>query len=367
MYATGFTGIGRYTAELIQNLARLDHKTEFVVFLNPVEFKTFKCPAKNFRAVRVSARHYSAAEQTTFLAALLRERLDLMHFTHFNAPLLYTGRSVVTIHDLTLSMYPGQKMTSVLHRSAYNAVLRRSVSRARQIIVVSKNTKQDLQRLLQTPTAKINVIYNGVGREFRPAKSISTVRKFLTKKYDLKSDYLLYTGVWRDHKNLLGLLDALGELRRTKQFGGKLIITGRPDPVYAPTLRMKVKALGLTKAVIFTGLVSDSDLLKFYQAARAFVFPSFYEGFGLPPLEAMACGIPVAASDTSATPVICGKRNAVFFDPRKPKDMAAQIWQIWSDIRLRRTLTTNGKKRVKELDWNKMAKETLVIYKDVLK
>ncbi len=367
MYATGFTGIGRYTAELVKNLAKLDHKTEFVVFLNPSEFKTFKNPGKNFRAVRVNARHYSVAEQATFLAALLKEKLDLMHFTHFNAPLLYPRKSVVTIHDLTLSMYPGQKMTSKLHRSAYNVVLRRSVSRAEHIIAVSNNTKQDLQRLLKTPADKIQVIYNGVGREFCPARSVSAVKKNLAKKYDLKSDYLLYTGVWRDHKNLLGLLDALGELRQTKKFGGKLVITGRPDPVYAPALHARVKALGLTQAVIFTGLVPEVDLLQFYQAARVFVFPSFYEGFGLPPLEAMACGTPVAASNTSSIPEVCGKNNAAFFDPKQPKDMTKQIWQVWSDIKLRQRLITNGKKRVKDFSWEKMARETLVVYKDVLK
>jgi hypothetical protein len=366
MYSSSFTGIGRYVFELIQNLAKLDKKTEFIVFLNPSEFRHFKKPGKNFRAVRVDARHYSPAEQTSFLAALIKERLDLMHFTHFNAPLLYLGRSVTTIHDLTLSKYPGQKMVSPLHRLAYNLVLRRAVSHASQLIAVSRNTKKDLRNLLDLHTKPIEVIYNGIGSEFKPAKSRTAVKAKLAKKYNLKSDFLLYAGVWRDHKNLLGLFEAFARLRQTRKFASKLVITGRPDPIYAPTIYAKVKELGLDKAVIFAGLVPEADLIQFYQAARVFVFPSFYEGFGLPPLEAMATGTPVAASNTSSIPEVCGAGNAVFFDPKNHDEMATAIYRAWHDVRLRKQLIAAGKKRVKEFNWQQMAKETLAVYRAAL-
>lgn len=362
-FGTGFTGIGRYTYELVQHLASLDRETEYVCFLNTPEFQVFTPPGKNFRAVEVSARHYSVAEQTTFLAALLRADLDLMHFTHFNAPLLYTGKSVVTIHDLTLSFFPGQKMTQPLHRLAYEAVLRRSVAHAEEIITVSEHTKDDLVRLLSTPSKKITTIYNGIGHEFGPAKNPAQTKKTVAKKYGLTQPYLLYTGVWRDHKNLLGLIQALSILRTQYTFRGQLVLTGRPDPVYAPAIFAAIKQHKLEKAVITTGMVTEKDLLSLYQAAKVFVFPSFYEGFGLPILEAMAVNVPVAASRASCLPEIAGVHNATFFDPADPADMAHTIRSTWSDQQLRKKLIAGGHARVKKFSWASMARETLAVYR----
>jgi len=366
MYGSRFTGIGRYTYELVQHLAQLDTTNEYVCFLNPEQYKTFKKPAKHVRAVRVDAPHYSIAEQTSFLFALYREHCDLVHFTHFNAPLLYAGKSVVTIHDLTLSKFPGRKMVHFIHRAAYNAVIRRSVAHASRIITVSQHTKKDLMEMLSTPAKKISTIYNGMSGDFHPPKNLAAKHAAITKKYDIHGDYLLYTGVWRDHKNILGMLRALAQLRREKKFSGKLIITGRPDPVYAPDIHRVIEVEGLRHAVIFVGLVPEADLIALYQAARVFVFPSFYEGFGLPLLEAMAAGVPIAASNASCIPEIGGANNAVYFDPYDISDMAQQIWRAWADDALRKQLISNGKKHVKGFSWEEMAQETLAIYSQVL-
>jgi len=362
MYSSGFTGIGRYVFELIRNLALLKTEDEFVCFLNSAEFEKFKKPADNFRAVSVNARHYSFAEQTNFLSILHQEKLDLMHFTHFNAPIFYRGRSVVTIHDLTLSKFPGKKMTKPIHRMAYNLVLRRSVAHARKIIAVSEHTKQDLHEIFKTPFGKIQVIANGVGSEFRPAIPTGISRRQLIQKFGIYGGYLLYTGVWRNHKNLLGLLTSVAKLHQERDFKGQLVITGRADPVYAPQIFTAIKKLKLTDVVVFPGLVSDPELVSLYQSARAFVFPSFYEGFGLPPLEAMACGVPVAASNTSSIPEVCGKDNAAFFDPENTDEMAEQIWRVWNDEKLRATLRERGLRRVEDFSWVKMAREVLEVY-----
>jgi len=372
MYSSGFTGIGRYTFELIRHLAKLDSEDEFVCFLNPAEFETFTPPASNFRAVRVDAPHYSLTEQTRFLQKLNSEKLDLAHFTHFNSPLFYRGKFVTTIHDLTLSFFPGKKMNDFFHRLAYNLVLSRGVARARKIIAVSKNTKKDLQNLLQTPAEKIKVVWNGVGREFTPSTPTELSRKQLEKKFGISQNYLLYTGVWRDHKNILGLLSAVAKSReknlssRKRGWSGELVITGKKNPVYAPEIFAKVKELDLRKTVVFTGLVSDEDLRKLYQNARVFVFPSFYEGFGLPPLEAMSCGIPVAASNSSSIPEVCGEKNAEFFNPKNMEEMTAKIQKVWEDESLRKRLIENGLKRVLDFSWRKMAEETLQVYREVL-
>lgn len=366
MYSSGFTGIGRYVFELIQNLAKLDQVNKYVCFLNPPEHLNFQAPASNFEAVKVCAPHYSFAEQTQFLKALRKEKLDLMHFTHFNAPLLYGGKSVVTIHDLTLSFFPGRKMTSLLHRIGYNMVLRRSVQRASKIVAVSRNTKNDLVKILKTDPRKIKVVYNGVGDEFKPVVTTDLSRKRLEKKYQIEGGYLLYTGVWRDHKNILGLLKAIAELKKSKEWDHQLVITGKEDRIYAPEIRAAITKLNLEDNIVFPGLIPDAELLELYQGARVFVFPSFYEGFGLPPLEAMACGIPVAASNVSSIPEVCGEGNVLYFDPKNPSEMAEVIWKAWSNEQLRSELKTKGLVRAAEFSWSKMAKETLDIYKDVI-
>jgi glycosyltransferase involved in cell wall biosynthesis len=365
MYSSGFTGIGRYNFELIRYLARLDQENEFVIFLNPAEYEKFTPPAKNFRAVQVNALHYSFDEQSKFLQNINAEKLDLMHFTHFNSPIFYRGKQITTIHDLTLSFFPGKKMNSFLHRFAYNLVLRKGVKKAQKIIAVSESTKKDLMRLLRTPDEKIQVIYNGVGREFIPSPRTELSRKQLQKDFGIEKSYLLYTGVWRDHKNILGLLEALAHLVHERNFDEELVITGKANPVYAQEIFDKVKKLKLEKTVIFTGLVDDEDLRKLYQNARVFVFPSFYEGFGLPPLEAMSCGIPVVASNSSSIPEICGKA-AEFFDPYNSEDMANKIWQVWGDESMRKILIDAGSSRVLDFSWARMAEETLAIYRSAI-
>ena len=368
MYSSRFTGIGRYVYELTENLFRTDQKNEYVLFFNEPEFSHFTVPGPRVKKVLVDAPHYSLAEQTKFLRALNKEKLDLMHFTHFNAPIFYRRPSVVTIHDLTLSFYPGKKMSSPLYRFGYHVTIKSAVRKAKKIIAVSFNTKKDLQKLFHSPDEKISVIYEGVHEKFQPVKDQVDQKKLqnVKEKYKLDKPYLLYTGVWRSHKNLPNLLHAFHILKNEYGFDGNLVITGRKDPVYAPELEEKTLSLKLEDDVIFTGLVEEKDLVPLYNGALAYVFPSLYEGFGLPPLEAMQCGVPVIASDISSIPEICGKGNAVFFDPRSPEDMAEKIFEVTSQKSLREKLIANGLQRVKQFSWTKMTLETLRVYAQAL-
>lgn len=361
MYSSQFTGIGRYVYELVRYLSQLDHKNHYTLFFNEPEFSLFKEPHSHWQKVLVNAHHYSFAEQTKFLKILNRSKLDLMHFTHFNAPIFYRRPSIVTIHDLTLSFFPGKKMTSVIHRTGYHIVIKSAVKRAKKIIAVSENTKKDLQHLLHTPSQKIEVIYEGVDGKFQPLHDKKHIEE-AKKKYGITNPYLLYTGVWRSHKNLPNLLKAFHILKDTHGFKGELVITGRKDPVYESEITKLIKEFNLQKEVILTGMVDEEDLVPLYNGALVYVFPSLYEGFGLSPLEAMQCGIPVAASNTSCIPEVCGKGNALYFDPRKPKDIAEKIHQLIVDSTLREKLIHNGLQHVKKFSWEEMAKETLKLY-----
>lgn len=365
MYSAEFTGIGRYVYELIRFLAELDKKNEYVIFMNRPEYDSFTPPNKRFSKVLVNAKHYTVKEQFRYLRLLKKAKLDLMHFTHFNAPILYKKPSVVTIHDLTLSFYPGKKMNSAFYRAAYNLVLKSAVRHSKKVIAVSENTKQDLIEVVETPSSKIEVIYEGVCEHFGPRANKEQV-EHVKRKYGISKEFLLYTGVWRGHKNLVNLVKSFALLREGPEgFDLSLVITGEEDPYY-PEVKRTVSELGLEHHVIYTGMVPEAELVALYQAAKIYVFPSLYEGFGLPPLEAMRCGTPVVASKTSCIPEICGEQNALFFDPYDPEDIANSVRKVLLDPTLQAELHECGLKHSLKFSWEKMAKETLEVYESVL-
>lgn len=362
MYSSAFTGIGRYVFELVSNLAKIDKKNDYVLFMNKPEYDDYEPPNKRFSKVLVSAKHYSYAEQVRYIGVLRRAKLDLMHFTHFNAPILYKRPSVVTIHDLTLSFFPGKKMNSSFQRFAYRTVLKGILKHSKKIISVSENTKKDLIEITQTSPSKIEVIYEGVNENFKPRSHMEENEEVL-KKYGITKAYLLYTGVWRGHKNLVNLIKAFSILKQDENFDAQLVVTGTEDPYY-PEVKRTVTELELENETIFTGLVSEEELVTLYQEAKVFVFPSLYEGFGLPPLEAMRCGTPVVASKTSCIPEICGEDNALFFDPYDPTEMADTIHKVWINEELQGQLHERGLKHSKKFSWEKMAEKTLQVYEE---
>ncbi len=367
MYSSHFTGIGRYVFELVENLQKIDHQNEYFLFFNQPEFNNFQTENTNFHKELVNVKHYSFGEQTRFKKILDLYNLDLMHFTHFNAPILYNRPRIVTIHDLTLHFYPGKKMTSFFHRLAYGLTIRASVRKAARIIAVSRSTARDVEEILHVPLSKIQVIYEGVNPDFKPVTNQSQIAHTLTK-YNIHKPFLIYTGVWRDHKNLKGLLEAFQLIYKKHDL--QLVITGRKENIYADEIFTLAKEMGLmndnqsareTPRVIFPGLVNEDELIMLLNAAHLYVFPSFYEGFGLPPLEAMQCGTPVVASNASCIPEICGD-SAVFFDPNSPEDMAAAIEKLLTDQKLYQHLVTSGLEHVKKFSWAKMAREIHDLY-----
>lgn len=374
MFQSSFTGIGRYTFELVKNLqilSRTDPKAgqhEFVLFLNEPEFSKFKPTEPNFKKVQVDAKHYSLDEQTKFLKTLKEEKLDLMHFTHFNAPIRYNKPFVTTIHDLTHTLFPGKKMRGLPYRMAYKAVVKNAVKKAKRVIAVSENTKKDLIKMLRTPSHKIDVIYEGVNEEFQMLPGVADAQKDATEGLDIPT-FLLYTGVHRYHKNLPRLIEAFSILSpRFPEL--KLVITGKPDPLY-PEAEETTQRLGLKDKVVFSGLVSEEELISLYNHATAYVFPSLYEGFGLPILEAMQCGTPVCASNVSSIPEIAGKAkdgkpNAVLFDPENPQDIAEKIESVLTNPTLQKELIEKGLQRVKAFSWAKMAKQILELYNEAI-
>ncbi len=377
MFSDSFTGIGRYNFELTKRFfgtpssspLKGGENIEWVIFMNEPEYSKYDFPP-HAKKVLVDAPHYSFSEQVKFLKVLNKEKCDLVHFTHFNAPLLYRGKFVTTIHDTTISFYPGKKMNSWWRKMAYNFVIKHAIGKAKKVITVSDNTKRDLEKLFRTNASKIQTVHNGIGDEFHIVSDIE--KDAVKQKLNIQSPFLLYTGNWREHKNLVRLLQAFNSmLQKIAKPDGptalknlQLAITGKPDPYY-PEVVQTIEELNLQHSVKLLGLVDQEDLVRLYGAADGYVFPSLYEGFGLPPLEAMQCATPVIASKISAIPEVCG--NAVqYFNPKDIDDMSTQILKVLLDEDVQESLIEKGKTQVQKFSWDQAANETLKIYKTVL-
>lgn len=357
-------GIGTYTEELIGNLLQQDSANRYTVFVTPQVADTFPFYAANLNKQSVPYPHYSYAEQIHYPKMLKRARLDLIHYTNFNSPIFFrSAKSVVTIHDLTLWFFPGRKKRSQFLRAGYKYVLRKTCENATRIIAVSEGTKQDIMKHLGVPESKIDVVYEAVPDRLGQAVTPKQI-EMIKAKYNITRPYFVYVGQWRSHKNLVRLIRAFAILRRSFDLDYQLVLVGKKDEL-APEVPSAIKQLGLDEHVITTGYVADGDLPAFYVGARAFVFPSLYEGFGLPPLEAMSAGTPVISSNASVMPEILGDA-ALYFDPESIEDMAAKMHQFATSFHLQQQLKSKLAAQVKRYSFAKMARDTLAVYKKVL-
>lgn len=360
MFGYAQTGIGSYIRHLFEFISATDTINHYVIFLMPEEFDGFQIPNKRIRKVKVNCKWYSWKEQLIFPFILYKENLDLMHFTHFNSPILYFKKSIVTIHDITPCFFPGHKMKSIVRKTGFRMVFFCSVKKARKIIAVSHSTRNDIMRYFKINPDKIEVIYEGADKQFQIIKNRDIVEK-LKRKYTLRKPFLFYTGVWRNHKNLVGLIEAFKLAKETYKLDINLVLGGKEDPYY-PEVRQTWERLGLENDIIPVGFIEQEELPIFYNAAYAFIIPSFYEGFGLIGLEAMSCGTPVISSNRTSLPEILGNA-AVYFNPDDPKEMAEKISMVFNQKNLYNKLRNNGLVQIKKYSWNDMGKRIFDLYK----
>lgn len=371
-------GLGRYTERLIENLEGIvsEHAPqargegreplEFIVFLRKENFDLYQPKSPRFRKVLADFTWYSWAEQLFFPPLLRRERIDLMHFPHFNVPILTPCPFIVTIHDLILFRHPTKRATTLnavtyrLKYAAYHLAIRHAARRARRIIAVSEYTKRDIVNSLGVPEDKITVTYEASDPIRSNVENIDLAAKKITKPY------FLYVGNAYPHKNLERLLEVFKTVRN-EGFQNQLVLVGKMDYFYE-RLRSEAERLGLTENndVLFYGYASDAELAELYRGAKAYVFPSLLEGFGLPPLEAMRYGTPVAASDSSCLPEVLGDA-AIYFSPEDPRSMADAMKRIATDDALRSTLAERGIARAERYTWKACAEQTYHVYLSSLK
>lgn len=360
-------GLGRYTQEVVDRVIVLNPEFEYVIFLGPENFDNFQSSNNNYRKVRIDIRWYSWQEQLLLPFYFYRENLDLLHFTHFNVPIFYRRPFVVTIHDLILTKFPSLKATLLkpwmyrLKNLAYRLVIKQAVRHAKKIIAVSRFTADDLVKKFKISPRKIEIIYEGVAEEFLQASKADS--KVLLK-YGFKDPFLLYVGNAYPHKNLEGLIKVFTKFKSLHTDSKvSLVLVGKEDYFYSQL--KKFTASLSVKDLYFPGYVPDNDLAIFFSSALAYVFPSFYEGFGLPPLEAMARSCPVLSSKEGSLPEVLGEA-AFYFDPYSQDDFLEKLERITSDQKLRESLCLAGPVRAKYFSWFECALQTSTVYKQCL-
>ncbi len=352
-------GIGTYIRNLLRHLARIDRENEYVLLCHEPDMGVAAQLGSNFRAVLEASANYSIREQFHVPWVLLREKPDVFHAPHYVLPTAIRCRSVVTIHDCIHLMFPQY----LPNRAAYayaRASMWRAAKHSDRILTVSEASKRDILRFFSVPPDKISVVYNAIDERFwiEPApEDLARVRE----RFQLDHGFVLYVGTIKPHKNLVRLIEAFAELRTGEFEDLKLLIIG-DEISKLPSLRRAVHSLKLHKHVRFLGFLPDETLAALYRLAAVFVFPSLYEGFGLPPLEAMASGTPVVTSNVSSLPEVAGDA-AVLVDPYDVASIVDGMRRVLTDPVLAGELRRKGLVRARDFSWERSVARTHEIYR----
>ncbi|MEI6666903.1 MAG: glycosyltransferase family 1 protein [Acidobacteriota bacterium] len=355
-------GIGTYIRNLLKHLAVFDPQSEYVVLCRPQDAAAIARIAPNFTPVPEKAKPYSIREQIALPLQLLKARVDLFHAPHYVLPPLVPCRSIVTIHDCIHLMFP-QYLPNRLAYLYARGSLAAAATRASRILTVSETSKSDILRYCNVPADRITVIPNAIDDRLSRAPLEEDIQR-TRERYQLDGPFALYVGNIKPHKNLERLIDAFHLVRREGFEHLKLLIIGDQISKF-PRLRRAVDRYKLHKHVRFLGFVGDDTLASLYRLATVFVFPSLYEGFGLPPLEALASGTPVVTSNVSSLPEVVGDA-AVLVDPYSAASIAEGIQRVLVDPALRESLRIKGLARAKTFSWEASVQRTLDAYREVV-
>ena len=352
-------GIGTITSNLIKNLALVDAENEYFLLGDPALIPTLP---PNFTTVQENSKRYSVTEAIKLPQKSQKLRLDLLHWLHYATSPLKHCKYVVSIHDINHLLMP-ELLPSKTRRIYAEKMLRLATRVADKIITASNASKAEIVEHLNVPDEKISVVYNGVSEMFKP-QPLAALLAQLKADFELHIPYILYVGSLREHKNVARLLEAFDIVRMRLDGGLTLVIVGEHKK-QIDVLQRYVKRHYMTQCVRFLGAVPHEKLPILYTGAHVFVFPTLYEGFGLPPLEAMACGAPVCMSRLPVLKEVAGNA-AAYFDPYNPHDMADILGSMFHNLDRYAELREKGPKRAKEFSWKRTAEQTIKVYREVL-
>jgi glycosyltransferase involved in cell wall biosynthesis len=364
----GDFGVGTYIRNVLRALGRLDQENTYILIGTAEKFRDIDPLPSNFHSALVSAPETSLAGYLGFRRILRREGCDLAHIPHLSwAPHYLPCPYVITVHDVLEHMYR-QRDRSGVRRAAHFHLTRRVLQRAARIFAVSNFTKQDVEALFHIPPAKIEVVYNAIDERFRLGHATDADRQFIAERYQVNYPFLLYAGRISPHKNVGRIIEAFSALKAELDKEGKfpdlkLIIIG-DELSRQPELRRTVIRSAVQNDVRFLGFVPIEVLRTFYDTAKLFIFPSLYEGFGLPPLEAMAHGTPVVTSNTTSLPEVVGNA-AVLVHPENVFEIMRALYRVLVDQALRDKLKQRGYEQAARFSWEASARRVLQIYRAV--
>ena len=361
-------GIGTYIRSLVQALGEVDLRNHYTLVISPSELRELPALPANFEVATYGRRDDDAADHIAFPAFLRQIPADLFHIPLNRVPLLMRTPYVVTIHDMASLLYDqGKNWRNSLRQYFF----RRGLLRADTVIAVSASTRRDIENLMGVPRSRIRLVYSAPSPEFFVRTGAEAQeRERILERYQIQYPFLLYAGAIRPQKNIPRLVEAFALVRTAladhPQYRDlRLIIVGDEITRY-PSVRQAVMQSRVEDAVRFLGFVPFDTMRVFYEAATAFVFPSLYEGFGLPPLEAMASGTPVITSSTSSLPEVVGDA-AMLVNPENVFDIARGIKEVLLNPPLRAQLIEAGRIHVAKYSWKRTAQQVLEIYREIAK
>ncbi len=355
-------GIGQYTQSLIEGLAHEAPPDGRFVILQHRHDTHNLTPDPRFRRRSTWTPCHHPLEQLTLPLEIWPLKLDLLHSPDYIPPFRRNCRSVITVHDLAFLHFPELLTTD---SARYYSQIDRAVREAEGIIAVSHATQRDLMNLLGVPAHRVTVVHEAANPIFRVIEDEADALRDVRARYGLPERFILFLGTIEPRKNLPTLIQAYRLLCMAEgPHGPSLVVAGARGWLF-DSVFILVEQLGLSDRVLFTGGIPWADVPAFYNLAEVFVFPSLYEGFGLPPLEAMACGTPVVAANVSSIPEVVGDAG-LLVDPNDAEGLAEALGRVLNDATLRQDLRRRGLARAAGFSWDRAARETLAVYRQAL-
>jgi len=352
------TGIGRYLWHFLKYATTSNYPHEYVLFCNQETHIPFNLP--KLKKVIITEKITLIWDQVLLPLNIAREKIDVLLTPYFKAPFFLPSKMVLIINDLIPLFFPEEHR--LFKRIYFRFMCGMAARRATRIIAISANSRDDIVKFLKLPADKIMVVHLGVEERFRSSDiRIEEIRR----KYTLPQKFILYVGNLSPHKNVQGLIKSYASLPLNLREQYKLVLGGPRSDKYFSYIEKLAREMELTRDVVFTSFIEEKDLPAVYHMSSLFAFPSLYEGFGLPPLEAMVCGCPVVSSNTSSMPEVLGDA-ALFFNPYNVEEMSFAIRQMLEDENLRNRFRQKGLERAKLFTFEKMTNRILEVFKSVI-
>ena len=349
-------GIGQYIFHLVNGLARIDTENEYVLLQSRKDDTTI-LERPNFRRISLWTPSHHRLERYALNVELVRLGLDVLHSPDFIPPHRPSCKSVITVHDLAFLLYP-HFLTKESAR--YYGHIDQAVRWTDHIIAVSESTKRDTVQHLGVPEDKITVVYEAASPVFRPVDR-DEAREQVRCRHGVQGPFVLFVSTIEPRKNVPTLIKAVWQLQECYKEDVRLVLAGGKGWLFEDAFAI-VQELKMDSRVHFVGQVSSEELLYLYNAAELLAHPAFYEGFGLPPLEAMACGLPAIVSNVASLPEVVGDAG-LLIDPHDADELTVAMWRVLNDGELRQEMRNKGLRQAERFSWGRAARETAAIYK----